>query len=347
MAAELYRGILGREPDPDGLADKARQLRAGLPLHRLIRGFLESDEYRSQIGGQVPPSAELPNLIEELPDRYAMPEVRGGAMPVYLARGDDDIVLMEQMIEQHLYYDKTGVWSPLIDLDKHVTAAIVRGLGARSCFELGCFTGPVLSLLAGAGIDVLGSEVSHSAFTFAYPNARRAMRYGDLLTLAIDRRFDVVLCMDVLEHVSPLRLDSYMARLAALIEDDGYLYLNAPMWGRDRVYGEVEDQYIDEWRQVGDAAWWRHWPCDNRGWPVHGHLVWASPIWWEENFARHGLVRDITIERAIHQTLAGFFAGAPGRRSLFVLRRPDNRRPSVEIAAAVSAGLAPLTAAAR
>ena len=71
--------------------------------------------------------------------------------------------LMESLIQRHRYYDGLGVWSPFIDLDKEITAALVRGLGAHSCFELGCYTGPVLSLLAEAGVDVLGAEVSHTA----------------------------------------------------------------------------------------------------------------------------------------------------------------------------------------
>jgi SAM-dependent methyltransferase len=228
-----------------------------------------------------------------------------------------------------------GVWSRVIDLDKEITAAIVRGLGARSCFELGCFTGPVLSLLAENGLDVLGTEISHAAFVFAYPNVRHAMIYGDLLGVDIERRFDVVLCMDVLEHVSPLRLDAYIGRLVSLVDEDGYLYLNSPMWGADRVFGTVEEQYIEEWRGTGDASYWRHWPCDERGWPVHGHLVWASPSWWERKFENYGLLRDEVIERAIHARLGGFFEKNLGRRSLFVLRRPGNRKSPAEIAAAV------------
>ena len=134
-------------------------------------------------------------------------------MTVYLARTDADIALMASLIDRHRFYDRFGVWSPVIDHDKEITAAIVRGLGARSCFELGCFTGPVISLLADAGVSVLGAEVSHLAFAFAYPNVRDSNVFGDLLSLDIDRRFDVVLCMDVLEHVSPLKLDQYIEKL--------------------------------------------------------------------------------------------------------------------------------------
>ncbi len=257
-----------------------------------------------------------------------MQQVNGSPMTVYRAGDDAAITAMVRAIEKHRYYDQFGVWSPVIDLDKQVIAELVRGLGARSCFELGCFTGPVLSLLAEAGVTVAGAEVSHTAFTFAYPNVRDAIIFGDLLSIIIDRRFDVVLCMDVLEHLNPLLLDSYIERLLKALSADGYLYLNAPMWGRDHSFGLFEEPYLREWFAIGDASYWRHWPCDGAGWPIHGHLVWASPGWWERKFAGHGLVRDIVIERAIHRTLGALFSSFPGRRSLFVLRRPGSRRSS-------------------
>ena len=171
-----------------------------------------------------------------------------------LLRTDADIARMASLIDKHRFYDRFGVWSPVIDPDKEITAAIVRGLGARSCFELGCFTGSVISLLADAGVSVLGTEVSHLAFAFAQPNIREAMIFGDLLALDIDRRFGVVLCMDVLEHISPLKLDHYIERLVSLIEEDGYLYLNAPMWGEDQIFGVFEEPYLEEWLTVGDEV---------------------------------------------------------------------------------------------
>ncbi len=282
----------------------------------------------------------MPDLKASMPERYQTQWVAGVPLTVYLARSDKDIALMASLIDRHRFYDQFGVWSPVIDGDKEITAAIVLGLGARSCFELGCFTGPVISLLANSGVSVLGTEVSHLAFAFAYPNVRDNIVFGDLLSLDIDRRFDVVLCMDVLEHVSPLKLDLYIEKLSALVDARGYLYLNAPMWGKDHIFGVFEEPYLEEWLTVGDRSYWRHWPCDDRGWPIHGHLVWASAAWWERKFAEYGLVRDTTIELSIHQSLGRFFERTIGRRCLFVLSRQAHRRSSETRAAAVQAALA-------
>jgi SAM-dependent methyltransferase len=340
VAIALYRGILERKPDVAGFAEKVELLRSGQALERVIRALIRSPEFRSRFVRSLVPVVPLPDLKASIPDRYEVQSVAGAPVAVYVAGGDADISLMASLIDKHRFYDRFGVWSPVIDPDKEITAAIVRGLGARSCFELGCFTGSVISLLADAGVSVLGTEVSHLAFAFAQPNIREAMIFGDLLALDIDRRFGVVLCMDVLEHISPLRLDHYIERLVSLIEEDGYLYLNAPMWGEDQIFGVFEEPYLEEWLTVGDESYWRHWPCDDKGWPIHGHLVWASPQWWERKFRDYGLVRDPEIEGTIHQDLAGFFKQVPGRRCLFVLRRSANHRSSTAVAAGMHSALA-------
>jgi len=340
VAIALYRGILERKPDVAGFAEKVDLLRSGKALERVIRTLIRSPEFRSRFARSLVPVVPLPDLKASIPDRYEVQSVAGAPVAVYVAGGDADISLMASLIDKHRFYDRFGVWSPVIDPDKEITAAIVRGLGARSCFELGCFTGSVISLLADAGVSVLGTEVSHLAFAFAQPNIREAIIFGDLLALDIDRRFGVVLCMDVLEHISPLKLDHYIERLVSLIEEDGYLYLNAPMWGEDQIFGVFEEPYLEEWLSVGDESYWRHWPCDDKGWPIHGHLVWARPQWWERKFRDYGLVRDSEIERAIHQDLAGFFKQVPGRCCLFVLRRAANHRSSTAVAAAMHGALA-------
>src|SRR5262249_38840055 len=149
------------------------------------RSFLSSPEGRTRMTAGVVPLIELPDLTQTMSERFETHWVEGKRLVVYRATSDQDIAQMESLIEQYRYYDRLDVWSPVVDLDKEIIARIVLGLDARSCFELGCFTGPVLSLLEEAGVTVLGSEVSHYAFVFAYPNIRTAMLYGDLLTLSI------------------------------------------------------------------------------------------------------------------------------------------------------------------
>jgi SAM-dependent methyltransferase len=345
LVGALYRALLGRDADPEGLAGKVEALRAGGAIEDIARDFVESDEFYARMLRRLVPASALPDLTRIMPDRYRPAPPAAEAPLLYLAPADADIERMEALIREHRYYDRFDVWSPVVDLDKILIAEIVRGLGARSCFEMGCFTGPVLSLLAESGITVAGCEISHTALAFAYPNIRGAIRYGDLRDLEIDRKFDVALCMDVLEHLSPLRLDGYIARLASLLAEDGRVYLNSPMFGPDPVFGAIAALRLDSWRSIGDSGFWREWPCDESGWPLHGHLIWASPNWWTARFAAHGLERDVAVEQVIHHRLRGFFAQTPGRRMLFVLRRADSRRDPAAVAAALDAHLAAVAAA--
>jgi hypothetical protein len=326
ITTALYRGILEREPDPSGFSHCVDLLRSGAMLEQVMRTFVSSPEFRSRLLRAAVPAVELPDLTQAMPEMYRTETLGDTKKTVYAAQTDADIANMAGLIERHRYYDAFGVWSAVIDLDKEITAAIVAGLGARSCFELGCFTGPVLSLLEKAGISVLGADVSHTAFTFAYPNIRQSLLFGNIVSLDIDRRFDVILCMDVLEHVSPLGMGGYIEKILSLLADDGFVYINSPMYGNDRVFGNVFPPYLDEWLAEGDRSFWRHWPCDEKGWPEHGHLVWASVNWWSRMFEAHGLFRDEVVEQVVHRHLSAFFEQAPARRALFVLRRAENAR---------------------
>src|SRR4051812_39024882 len=125
VATALYRGLLGRDPDPGGLLGKVGQLRSGPVLEHVIRAFVESPEFRSRMLEAAVPAVVLPDLTLAMPEMYR----READTTVYVAAQDADIGRMVRLIDRHRYYDAFGVWSPIIDLDKEITAAIVRGLG--------------------------------------------------------------------------------------------------------------------------------------------------------------------------------------------------------------------------
>jgi len=336
LVSELYRGLLGREPDAGGLRTHADALDAGVPLAELARNMVASEEFNKKQGYLRVPAALLPNLAELHPRRYRRNE---DGSTTFLVDDDTDFDWLERMILEHRYYDSFGVWSPVIDIDKRVIAALVAGLGTKRCLELGCFTGPVLSLLDEQGIDVAGVEISHLAFVLAYPAIRNRLHYGDLLSVDLPAPFDAFIAMDILEHLNPLKLDRYLARIATLLDRDGYFLINSPMFGTDDVFGEVAPPFLPEWRAAGPGSFWRALHCDAEGWPMHGHLVWASPSWWEQRLAAHGLVRDRALERCVHADLDVFFERyAPARKSFFLLRHAD-AKPSASTAERVSAAL--------
>jgi SAM-dependent methyltransferase len=342
VVKEIYLGIMERPVDESGFNSHLHALKSGGALSNLIRGMINSDEFQTRH-----PIATgrgfLPDLTKLYPDKYVRKEK---GFSLFRASSDEDFFLLESLIAKHRFYETNDVYSHKINLDKRITAAIVQGLGGRSCVEMGCFSGHVLSLLADQDIDVCGIDVSHLAFVLAYKNIRDKLRYGDLLDLKFDRTYDVFLGMDILEHLNPLKLGSYIDRIAQLVDDDGFIYINSPMFGEDDVFGKVADTYVPEWEQEGNNVFWRHIHCDEKGWPVHGHLVLASPVWWENIFRKHGFVRDRDIEREIHSILKHYFDElAPARRTLFVLKRPNSKCNVESIKAGLNAALSPLVPA--
>jgi SAM-dependent methyltransferase len=254
------------------------------------------------------------------PDKY----ITEGNKVVFVAADDTDFRFLEALISKHRYYDSFGVWTAEKDLDKLITASIVKGLLAKNCVELGCFSGPVLSILKESGIDVCGIEISHLAFVIAHQNIYQHLVYGDILTHPDDKQYDVFLAMDVLEHLSPLDINPVISKIARLIKPTGFAIINSPMYGLDRIFGEVFSPYLGEWQDKKDSTYWRNLHCDDKGWPMHGHLIWASPEWWERSFAKQGLIRDVEIECTLQDLLSGFFSRhAPARKSLFILRHKD------------------------
>jgi SAM-dependent methyltransferase len=265
----------------------------------------------------------LPDLTMRYADRYSR---RADGTTVFKVAADDDFELLHSLIADHRYRDSVAAKSSQLGFDKQMIAAIADGLGARSCLELGCYNGPILSLLADKGIDVCGVETSHLAFVLAYPNIYNRLRFGTLLELDIDRQYDVFLSCNTLEHLSPLGLDKHVERIARLVSQDGFAYINSRMFGADEIFGTAFGQHLPEWRQAGDSSFWRHIHCDSKGWPMHGSLVWAHVHWWEQLFLRHGLVRERELEAAVHGLLGPFFQGIiPARRSFFLLRHIDAR----------------------
>jgi SAM-dependent methyltransferase len=227
------------------------------------------------------------------------------------------------MIIQYGYYDRPGVWSLAVDPDKKVIAETVGHFKPQRVLELGCSTGAVLKLLLDEKIDAYGVEISHMALALAYVETRHRIFYGDLLQLDLGMDFDFILGMDVFEHLNPNKIGSYLRRCHALLQDDGFLLTNIPVFGNDPIFGEVFPIYLNSW--IEDAAksgLFSTIHVSASGWPLNGHLIWAMTSWWQTHFENAGFTRAVDIEPILHDIYDPFFASsAPARRSFFVWQK--------------------------
>lgn len=109
-------------------------------------------------------------------------------------------------------------------------AAIVRERRPRDVLDIGCGTGVQLTLPLAKefpGIEITGVDADERSLAWARENASAAnLRYATHGEIAAERRFDLVIASEVLEHVDePAR---FLAGLVARIAPGGRLVVTVP-----------------------------------------------------------------------------------------------------------------------
>lgn len=79
---------------------------------------------------------------------------------------------------------------------------ITRFLKPDSLLDVGCGTGLIVSKLREKGVEAYGVDISKAAISRVPPKFRRYCSVGDIRNLKFkSKSFDVVSCIDVLEHI--------------------------------------------------------------------------------------------------------------------------------------------------
>jgi SAM-dependent methyltransferase len=331
-----YRRLLGREPDEGGRVTNLAALLNGASRFDVIAGLVTSAEYYTVLTKSIFGDLKLPRLQEMRPANFQAVCFASSDETVTTFRVQDpkDYDWLEEMIVEHGYYEKPGVWSLAIDRDKEVIAEIIGHFSARRSLELGCATGAVLKLLREAGVQAEGVEISHMALALAYPEIRKRIHFGDLLNLDLEKSYDVILGMDIFEHLNPNKISEYVGRCFTLLSKGGFLFTNLPAFGADEVFGEVFPPYLEAWRaEAAENSLFSVLHVDEAGWPINGHLIWTTPGWWQRIFEQAGFVREIKVEQALHDVYDAFFASsAPARKSFFVFSKEAKSSSTDQIA---------------
>lgn len=94
--------------------------------------------------------------------------------------------------------------------------------------ELGCNNGIFLEMAKKAGFNCLGVEIDQVAASEAQKMSRNVL-FGDFTKIDFqNKKYDVIVMNHVLEHI-PNILD-VPAKLASLLKDDGYIFINVPYY---------------------------------------------------------------------------------------------------------------------
>jgi len=116
---------------------------------------------------------------------------------------------------------------------RRIVSRIIAGLPVRTVLDVGCGEGSLIQALrVGKPATYAGADFSESALRIARQRTPDAEFFRlDLTEGALDRRFDLVVCTDVVEHIE----DDETA-IANLARMTGRYLLVATMQGRMRPY---------------------------------------------------------------------------------------------------------------
>ena len=331
---EAYQRMFGRAIDEEGLLRYSLLLQGGKRREEILFELIASDELINRV---LRENTGLRNIRPLRPAQYARDINRKTAEPLLTFRieNPEDFDWLERMIQQEGYYERPGIWSYGLDLDKQVLAEIAAGFRPVKVLEIGCSNGALLKALDDRHIEAQGVEISAMAIRRAFPEIRGKIVEGDLLDIALPSGYDLVLGLDIFEHLNPNKLDRYIRILFDKLTTGGYLFSNIPAFGPDPLFGTVFPLYLRVWEEDHPhQGVFRHLHVDESGYPQNGHLIWADSHWWVDQFENAGLVREKEIERALHRKYDPFFdRKAPARKSLYVFSKqadPNRNREIIE-----------------
>jgi len=272
--------------------------------------------------------------VLQRPERYRRDVDRTSTQSILVfdAASAADFDWLERAIIDNGYYEAPGVWVLDVDFDKRLVAEMIASFAPSAALELGTAAGAVLECLDDLGVAAEGVEISAMAIARAADRVRPRIHHGDLLALDLPAKYDLVFGLDVFEHLNPNKIDAYLARMAAITRDDGYLFCNIPAFGEDEEFGTVFPFYLDAWTAEARHGLLRSLHVEETGYPIHGHLTWATAAWWVDRFAAAGFTRDTEIERAFHRKYDGYMRKrSPARCAYFVFGKPNapTRRPDI------------------
>ncbi len=333
---KVYRLLFGREIEEEGLQRYSQLFQRGEDRFTVLSILLRSSEFINKVLSDNLPLKDIRHLKSE---RYRMAEdfVRQQQIPVFRACLKEDFDWLERLIQEMGYYERPGIWSYDVDLDKKVIAEILAYFVPQKILEIGCSNGAVLKGLNQMGFYGEGVEISAMAYSRAFPEIKDRIYRGDLLEIELPSGYDLIYGLDIFEHFNPNKLGAYVRKISDKMAEGGYLYCNIPAFGDDPVFGRLFPLFVKEWEDEGrNHHPFQTLPVDEWGYPLHGHLIWADTTWWISQFESTGLKREVEIEKALHLKYDAYLeARAIARKSFYVFSRQGHQKKSRTIIKAI------------
>ena len=198
-------------------------------------------------------------------------------------------------------------------------AELLSRLKPKKLLEIGCANGPLMKCLFEKGIDVTGVDLSKLAKELAFPEIKEKILTMDILEANFEEKFDLIVGLDIFEHLNPNKIEKYIQKLNDLLKQGGKIFTNIPAVGNDRVFGEIFGYHTDDWKaDAKENKIFSKIHTDFLGYPLHGHLIWADTSWWEFIFTKNGFIRDTETEIKLHKEFDEKMDYSIGRKSYYI-----------------------------
>jgi glycosyltransferase involved in cell wall biosynthesis/2-polyprenyl-3-methyl-5-hydroxy-6-metoxy-1,4-benzoquinol methylase len=154
-----------------------------------------------------------------------------------------------------LPYERADVW---LNFFAHIAERIIEHVHPRTALDVGCAKGFLVEALRDRGVEAFGLDISEYAIGQIRKDIRPFCWVGSAAD-ALTRRYDLIVCIEVLEHLSEIDAQTAVANLCE--HSDDILFSSSP------------DHHPD---------------------PTHVNV---QPVeYWAGLFAAHGFYRDLELD---------------------------------------------------
>lgn len=136
---------------------------------------------------------------------------------------------------------------------------LVAPFAGRRLLDYGCGDGTFLALVAdlfpsAVGADLAEDHVRECLTRFGSSTRLTFTSISQLLQDHGEAAFDVITCMETLEHCTPETVDEVLANLGRLLAPGGTLIVSVPIEIGPSLLGKEALRAIAAWRRLGDYA---------------------------------------------------------------------------------------------
>jgi SAM-dependent methyltransferase len=147
--------------------------------------------------------------------------------------------------------------------------AIVHDLRPKRVIDVGCGTGALLEAMRDRGCDVSGMEKSTVALEYCRSRGLDIREFDleqDSIAIADDKRCDVVVSMEVAEHLPPSVVEKYVDLLTSLGPVIVFTAATPGQGGHDHINEQPHEYWFDKFERRGfrynpqiSERWRREW----------------------------------------------------------------------------------------